>query len=306
MSVETPAAVQTYLCPNCGATISFDPSRKTLRCPFCATEIAVRATAGKHVPSSISRYVLPFTLDKDASATKIREWLGDSFFAPSDLKSRSAIDRGQGTYVPFWRFDATANSDWEGEVSQTHTRRVQRTVTVEGGRQETRWEDERYQTWHPRSGTNQGQHRTFVCGSTGLTQDEADALMPFPETGMMTYSPDLLVGYAAEEPGVDENGAWQSGETRIREMERAACAKQVERLTKVNTRLSGRESAVCYLPVWLYSYTYQGQPFRVLVNGYTGEVVGDRPVSKGKVVLVTGAVVAIIAIIAVLVVLFRG
>ena len=69
--------------------------------------------------------------------------------------------------------------------------------------------------------------------------------------------------------GVDENGAWENGEPRIREMERSECAKQVERLTKTDTQLSNRQSAVCYLPVWLYNYTYQSKQFRWT---YTGKV----------------------------------
>ena len=50
------------------------------------------------------------------------------------------------------------------------------------------------------------------------------------EEAMRTYSTDLLAGYAAEEPGIDETGAWEPGETRIREMERDECAREVERL----------------------------------------------------------------------------
>jgi hypothetical protein len=125
--------------------------------------------------------------------------------------------------------------------------------------------------------------------------------MPFPEEGMRTYSTDLLVGYSSEEPGIDERGAWEPGEARIREMERDECASEVERLTSVETRVSNRQSAVCYLPVWLYNYQYDGKQYRVLVNGHTGEIVGDRPVSKLKVWAVAGAVVLVILAIVLLI-----
>ena len=301
MSVDSPGAVQTFTCSNCGATTSFDAGSQTLRCPFCGTQMAVRASGAAVQTITSPQYVLPFTLDKDASATKVREWLGDSFFAPGDLKSRSALDRGQGTYVPFWRFDADTQSDWEGEVSQTHTRQVARMVTASDGKQERRMVDEQYQTWHPRSGSHSGHHRTFVCASKGLTQSEADELTPFPEEAMRTFSTDLLAGYASEEPGLDERGAWEPGEARIREMERDECAREVERLTRVETSLDNRQSAVCYLPVWLYTYHYDGKQYRVLVNGHTGEIVGDRPVSKLKVWLVVGAVVLVVLVIVLLI-----
>lgn len=303
-SASAANAPQTYTCANCGATTSFDPGTKTLRCPFCGSEMTVNATAAAAAVTA-PQFVLPFKLDKDASAAHVREWLGSSFFAPGDLKSRSAFDKSQGTYVPFWRFDADASSNWEGEVSQTNTRQVQRQFTDSDGSTEMRMVDEQYQTWHPRSGSHAGHHRTFVPASQGLTQGQADQLMPFPEEAMMTYSSDLLVGFAAEEPGIDEAGAWSSGETRIRSMERDACAKEVERLTRAETLLSNRQSAVCYLPVWLYNYRYKGQPYRVLVNGYTSEVVGDRPVSKMKVALTVVAVAIVILLIVLVIVLTR-
>lgn len=297
-------AVETYACSNCGATTSFDPGTRTLRCPFCGTEMAVRAT-GAATDLDVDQFVLPFKIQKQESEESIRHWLGSSFWAPSDLKSRSGLARGQGIYVPFWRFDADASSVWEGEVSQTHTRPVQRTRRNSEGRQETYTATETYQTWHRRSGTHQGSHRTFVIASTGLTQAEGDRLMPFPEEAMMTYSPDLLVGFSAEDPGVDEAGARATGEQRLRELERAACAREVERLTRADITLSNLRSAVCYLPIWIYGYTYQGEHYRVLVNGYTGGIIGDRPVSRNRVMVAVGVGVLLVFICILIIVLTR-
>ncbi len=303
MTAGTQDTVETYTCSNCGATTSFDPSSRTLRCPFCGAEMAVRATAAA-ANLAVEQFVLPFKIQKNDSEEKIRSWLGSSFWAPGDLKNRSSLDLGQGIYVPFWRFDAVTFSHWEGEISRTHTRQVQKTRTGSDGKSERYSTTESYKTWHPRSGTHDGSHRAWIPGSTGLTQAEGDELMPFPEEAMMTYSPDLLVGFSAEDPGIDEDGAWVLGEQRIRDLERAACAREVERLTRADTTLSNRRSAVCYLPVWIYAYSYQQAQFRVLVNGHTGEVVGDRPVSKVRVGIAIGAGVALLVVILVLYLLF--
>ncbi len=296
------SAVETYTCQNCGATTSFDPGTATLRCPFCGTQLAVRAEAAA-ASITVDQYVLPFKILKEDSQSLIREWLGESIWAPCDLKSRSALDRGQGSYVPFWRFDADTHSTWEGEVSRTHTRQVPRTRTDADGRTERYMATETYQTWHPRNGEHRGSFRTWVPGSTGLAHEEAAQLMPFPEEAMMTYSPDLLVGFSAEEPGVDEEGAWIAGERQIRDMARDACSREVERLTRVDTDISNRRSAVCHLPIWIYGYRYKHEDFRVLVNGYTGEVVGERPVSRGRIAMAAGAGIAIVIVIVVIILL---
>ena len=303
MTVSSGGPVDTFTCQNCGATTSFDPGTSTLRCPFCGAQLAVRADAAA-AEITVDHFVLPFRIQREDSQQLIRDWLGGSFWAPSDLKSRSALDRGQGSYIPFWRFDADTFSEWEGEISRTHTRQVPRTRTTAEGKTENYMASETYQTWHPRSGEHSGSFRTWVPASTGLTQAEADRLMPFPEESMMTYSTDLLVGFSAEEPGIDEDGAWVSGEERIRELARDACSREVERLTRVDTKLSNQRSAVCHLPIWIYGYQYLGKDYRVLVNGHTGEIVGDRPVSRSRV-LIAAAIggVAVIAIIVLIVVL---
>ncbi len=303
MTAENRNQLETFTCSNCGATSTFDPGSKTLRCPFCGTELAVEAS-GAAVGMVADQYVLPFSIQKEGSEQVLRKWLGGSFWAPGDLKSRSALNRGQGSYIPFWRFDADASSEWEGEVSQTHTRQVTRTRTNSEGKTERYPATETYKTWHPRSGHHEGHHRAWVPASTGLSQAEAEALMPFPEQALMTYSTDLLVGFSAEEPGIDEDGAWVSGEQMIKEDERNACSLEVERLTRADTTLSNIESALCYLPIWIYNYRYQGDQYRVLVNGSTGEVVGDRPTSRSKVIIAVGGAVALVVIVIVLLVLF--
>lgn len=297
-------AVERFSCENCGATTSFDPGTTSLRCPFCGSQLVVRAT-GAAADAAVDRYVLPFKIQREDSQRLIREWLGSSIFAPGDLKSRSALDRGQGSYIPFWRFDAEASSDWEGEISRTHTRQVPRTRTGSDGKSERYMATETYKTWHPRSGHHQATHRAWAPGSTGLTRSESDALMPFPEEAMMTFSSDLLAGFSAEEPGIDEAGAWVIGEQLVRDMEREACAREVERLTRVDSEIGEPETALVYLPIWIYGYRYKNQDFRVLVNGATGEVVGERPVSRARVAIAIGAAVVIIVIVVVVILLTR-
>jgi hypothetical protein len=107
--------------------------------------MAVRSTAAA-VDVTVERFVLPFKLQKSDSEQVIRAWLGSSFWASGDLKNRSALDLGQGIYVPFWRFDADAFSHREGEISRTRTRQVQKTRTGSDGKPERYTATESYKT----------------------------------------------------------------------------------------------------------------------------------------------------------------
>lgn len=306
MSVGSAApGVRTFTCPNCGASQTFDPSQRSLVCPFCGTPVVldqVQETPADAIPPG-ERFIVPFAISAQQSADGLRAWLGGSFFAPGDLKSRAALDAGKGVYIPFYRFDCTVHSNWTGERSQTQYRTQMVEFTDDRGNIRTRAQQVPFTVWYPESGEHDDRHQALVTASTGLTQAEADALLPFPQEGARPESPNYLAGFTSEEPHFTRDQAWQFGEGRIREMERNACARMTERLNAINTIIQDRADALVWLPVWLYGYTYRGERFRVVVNGQTGEVQGQRPVSQIKVVAVTLAAILVIIVVLVFLVL---
>ena len=55
------------------------------------------------------------------------------------------------------------------------------------------------------------------------------------------------------------------------------------------------------LPVWLASYRFYDKTYRVMVNGQTGEVMGDRPYSWVKITALILTILAAIGLIVFLV-----
>ena len=53
------------------------------------------------------------------------------------------------------------------------------------------------------------------------------------------------------------------------------------------------------MPIWLLSYNYGAKAYQVIVNGYTGQIAGNRPYSAWKI-----AFAVLAAIIAALIVIF--
>ena len=52
---------------------------------------------------------------------------------------------------------------------------------------------------------------------------------------------------------------------------------------QVDAQYQGRTFKHILVPAWLISYTYGSKSFQIVVNGYTGAIAGDRPISYGKV-----------------------
>ena len=49
------------------------------------------------------------------------------------------------------------------------------------------------------------------------------------------------------------------------------------------------------LPVWLLAYSFRGKAWQVLINGQTGEVEGEAPVSVIKIALAVLLLLALAA-----------
>jgi hypothetical protein len=72
---------------------------------------------------------------------------------------------------------------------------------------------------------------------------------------------------------------------------------------RVNLFLRNMKSTPLLLPVWIMVYHYKQKPYRVLINGQTGEVTGAAPFSGTKLAVVIAAVLAITILIGFLIVL---
>lgn len=74
-------------------------------------------------------------------------------------------------------------------------------------------------------------------------------------------------------------------------------------VSTVRQEVQVRDSDAEYglLPVWKYLYTYDGKEYPFYVNGQTGRIVGEAPVSKKKVWAYTGTLAACMTAILVMI-----
>ena len=48
--------------------------------------------------------------------------------------------------------------------------------------------------------------------------------------------------------------------------------------------MNGRGSEYALFPVWMLNFRYNNKEFHFYLNGQTGKIVADRPISAGKAV----------------------
>lgn len=274
-ALPTHLLTHNFLCQGCGASMSYDASAQTLRCPFCGSE---RMEQQRDARVLSADQVVPFAVDRAAATSLLRKWLGSGFWRPGDLAASSVVTKMTPVYVPYWIFRARTWTYWTADTS----------ATPPGARGD----------WSPLFGEHRGDYAGLLIGASGaLTPAETDSLRPFDLSAAEPYESVDTDNVVVEQFRVQRKYARPSAHQALENLERAACETYVParaRNVKVNVKLDGLSSGTVLLPVWIMAYRYQDQVYRFLVNGQTGRATGQAPVSWKKVI----AAIAVVALLA--------
>jgi len=269
-------AERRFTCRQCGAITLLPKAQTSDQCPFCGS--AALVAAPEEVELLPPQGVIPMGLESLQVQQAVKAWLGRGFFAPDDLSLLARDSRLHPAYVPFWTFNATLNARWSGYVSEGHGRN---------------------QRWVWRTG-----ERIFFYtdhlqpGTRALPADLLTQIKAFDLAALVEYKPEYLAGWPAATYDISlAEASLAAREVMIAEAKKelfykAAGGAMVRDLEVTGSDFTGQTYKFVMLPLWVGAYAYQGKTFRVLVNGQTGKVVGDKPVDQVKVVLliVTGVI----------------
>lgn len=263
-------ATHNFQCSGCGASMSYDASAGSLRCPFCgSTELEQ-----KHDVKILSpKAVVPFAVGRDRAEASMRHWLGQGFWRPGDLSRAANVVGMQAVYVPYWVFEAETHTYWTADTSQTPL----------GARGD----------WFPMTGEHRDRYAGLLVGASGaLTPAETAALCPFDLAAAVPPEQVDLDNVTVEQFSVNRKYARPLARAGMEQLESQACDDRYVpgrcRNLKVNTRIENMASEPMLLPVWIMAYRYKEQVFRFLVNGQTGRATGQAPVSMTKIAAAVG------------------
>lgn len=272
-------STHNFSCTGCGASMSYDASAGTLRCPFCGNEKLERQPNSKTLEPS---WVIPFQVNRDAAVGIMRQWLGKGFWRPGDLSQTAAVTHMTPVYVPYWVFQADTFSYWTADTNQTPP-------GASGD-------------WYPLSGEYTGHFSGLLIGASGvLTPSETVSLCPFDLAPRVPPDQVDLDNVTVEQFAVQRKYARVQARPGLDSLIAAAvtreCIPGTARNVKVNSRLQNLSSEPMLLPVWVMAYRYKDQAYRFLVNGQTGRATGQAPTSYQKVGLIVGVVILILVLL---------
>ncbi len=284
-------SVRVYNCPSCGAELICEATTAATSCPYCGNpSIIPGQLSGAKKPD----YLIPFKVDKNAAMAALKKHYGRKPFLPKRFSEKNHIEEIKGLYVPFWLFDASADADitFHATRSHSHTR---------GDYKETVTEH-----FSVRRAGTAAFRRIPVDGSTKMPDDYMDSIEPFDYSELQPFSMAYLPGYMADKYDVSAADSAARADDRCRTSAQNIMYEDVrgyESVTprKVDIRLQKGDVKYALFPVWILNTRWKDKDYLFAMNGQTGKLVGDLPVSKKKYwlafVLITAALMVLLNIL---------
>ena len=275
--------IRAYSCPSCAAELICDDTTAATSCPYCGNPTVVPGQlSGTWKPD----YVIPFKLDKKAAMAALQSHYKGKPFLPKTFATQNHIEEIKGVYVPFWLFDGKAYADVTYRATRRHVRRT---------RDEEVTTTEHYMV---RRAGSVNFARIPVDGSSKMPDDYMDSIEPYNYDDLTEFSTAYLPGFLADKYDVTAESAMERADTRAKNTALESMAASASRgyhtcvPVHSNVRLERGRVSYALMPVWMLSTKWQGKNYLFAMNGQTGKMVGDMPVSWGKFWLTFGGLSA--------------
>ena len=279
--------VNLYTCSTCGAEIITDSNTAATQCPYCGNVTFISDRLEGMLKPDL---VIPFKVDKNEAIAKMKEFCSGKPLLPKGFLDDSKIQEIKGMYVPFWMYDAAADAHivYDGEIVETHHR----------------GKDEIIHTHHYMLVRDGGLafDKIPVDGSSKIDNTYMEAIEPFDYSELVPFSTTYLAGYLADKYDEDYETCKPRANERItnstyEQFAQTVAAYTSTRVTSSNINLTDGNINYSFMPVWMVTAKWKDQQQMYIVNGQTGKLVGNLPVSKGRVAAYLFGIAAVIAVV---------
>ncbi|MFJ8513371.1 hypothetical protein [Lysinibacillus xylanilyticus] len=279
---------KTVICKSCAAETIYDALQVADSCPYCGSNQVMEASAENTLaPNGVCAFEIT---DKQAGEN-FQSWIKGKWFTPRAAKDSAKPDSFKGVYLPYWTFDTKTSSRYSARYGR------HRTVTDKEGN--TRTETD----WYSTSGFYQefiDDH--LISATTRYDRNMMQKIEPFNLLNNKAYKPEYVSGFLSERYSIGLHDGWSQAKREISNHLNAQITSKIrwEHNADVvsNLHFSTTHDDITYkylmLPIWLSSFRYKEKIYRFMVNGQTGRVGGDAPISPLRVTI--AVILSLIAI----------
>ena len=272
---EFDESIDQYICQSCGAEVIADKNTLADFCYYCHNPIVLSGKAsGALRPSKI----IPFKYSKEEAKERFLAFARSHWFVPKDYYSAENIDKLSGVYYPFWVTDADTDSAMKAIGKEIRSWRSG---------------DYRYTETKSYAVYRRGRiHFEDLTTSALSTEDKAmlEGILPYPPEEHRDFAMPYLQGFVAKKRDIERDAL--SGEVKGRMngyaetlLRGAARGYDTLETTKLDLAILSAHWEYSLMPIYILNYTKKGKTYTYAMNGCTGKIYGELPVSVPKLLL---------------------
>jgi DNA-directed RNA polymerase subunit RPC12/RpoP len=306
-SEEYCSSMNEYYCPSCGAEVISDETAVSGICAFCQNPIVLRGKLeGQLRPDKI----IPFAFDKNEAENRFKAFTKGKLFLPKNFTSREHISMIQGIYYPFFVTDADTTSSANGSA-----KRIRKWTSGETEYTEvSNFKIERAGNIHFEDIVTSAIHES--SSKEGLDKgidiekiDKAmlEGVLPYPSDSLKDFSMPYLLGFKAKKRNIERNDLGEEVSGRMHSYARTLLTSTVGSYSSVDLDDTQVKVLNCnweyaLMPIWMLTYkTKKGKLYTFAMNGHTGKIYGELPISYAKLAILfaslTAAITPLLALI---------
>lgn len=268
---EAANGMRVFSCPSCGAELICESTTAATSCPYCANPVVLASQFSGGLRPEL---IIPFKYDKDQAMQALYKHYRHKRLLPGIFKDKNRIKEVKGVYVPFWMFDAKVSA-------ATYYKAEKDTIQTVG--------DERYVVTSYYSVTVSG-NASFknipIDSSTKIDNILTESIEPYKVSEAVKFDMAYLSGFFADKYDVDKNASTKRIKQRLfesmydRMTDKLLSFKDYEKLKREYFTIDKLSAKYLLCPVWILTTEWEGKLFTFVMNGQTGKIAGDLPMSK--------------------------
>ncbi len=280
-------------CPSCGANNIFKEFELSKRCSYCKAPLIIQAQNDISINA-----LLPFEIDRVKAQKIFKNWLGNLWFAPNALKKLLDFEHQfKGVYLPFFSFDSQTFSNYIGARGDAYYVQVQKEVIIDGKAQIVT-ELERRIAWSDVEGRV---YRDFnnILVEAQKEKTLAKWMKNYDLNLLISFNPAFLSGFESVEYSIEPDIAFVQAKEYMKQIIYKDVLQDIggdeQRVYDIQSYFNNNKFELYMLPCYISSYKYKNKEYQVVINGATGEIIGNRPYSYVKIILLVIIIGVILA-----------
>lgn len=269
-----PRDLRVYRCSVCGAEVVTDKTTIATECAFCGNPVVLTEQLDtKFRP----KWIIPFNIPREQVGGIYRNYVKTRPFTPANFRSEATVGRIKGVYVPFWMY----RMNMQGNIRA----RGERVFT----REDARYIYTTHQVFSIERGGSLQINDLPVDASTKAPDDAMDSVEPFDYGKKKEFRMPYMAGFLAERYDQDAKECYDRALRRssaTMEEELRSTIRDYASVTVTDRNIREADNTInadyALLPVYLLPVKYKDKDYLFAINGQTGKITGNVPISGGR------------------------